>query len=334
MTWSHFPPGRRDRWSASTRIPCWTLFLVTMLLASPAVSGEVRIVTVGGQTTARRGPGGGDGGGGGSPFLTNGSFAEGLAGWSTSELGGSAAPGGVVAGGGVANISEGDSFLVTLSQTFQVPAGPKALSFTVRLEPGFDRSGVSIPDAFEASLLDAGELPVTRSWSDQATSFINFQESGAVNSGAGVAWDGQRAMLDLSAVPGGTLVTLYFDLIGADLDVLTAVRVDDVEVTPLVDGFIRGNSNLDDVVNITDAIVVLNYLFLGTGSLGCLDAADANNDGTLNITDPIFLLGYLFLGTQTIPPPFDTCGLDEGPADELDCGPCSCSASMEGGECP
>jgi hypothetical protein len=54
------------------------------------------------------------------------------------------------------------------------------------------------------------------------------------------------------------------------------------------------------VLNITDGIYVLNYLFLGGPAPPCLAAANANGDGVLNITDGIYILNFLFLGG---PPP-------------------------------
>jgi len=51
----------------------------------------------------------------------------------------------------------------------------------------------------------------------------------------------------------------------------------------------------------------------------CADAADANDDGVVDISDPIFTLGYLFLGAQVFPEPFPGCGLDPGTSDQLEC---------------
>lgn len=312
------------------------LLLVLALPGPAAAANDLQLRVVNGMTTVHRHPLAGVDRGGGVATLANGNFDDGLASWSTSQSGGNTDPGAVATESGKAMLREGDSFLVTLSQEFQLPANAASISFAVELEPGFDTSVVSIPDAFEISLLDINSRPVTSSWSDQATSFLNFQESGAINLGAGVIWDGQRATLDLGGLAAGSVLTLHFDLIGADADVASAVRLDDVEVTVSrpEEGFIRGNPNLDGAVNITDPIVILNYLFLGTSTLDCLDAADTNNDGLLNITDPIYLLGYLFLGTEPIPPPYPSCGLDEGPADALDCNPCSCPSTTQGGDCP
>lgn len=305
--------------------------------ASPA---PVRLVRVEGTTTVRRARGfradrGDSGGAAGAASLANGTFDDGLGSWESGEYGGSSDPGGVDVENGQAVLREGDSFLVTLSQAFLMQADAKSLSFTIRLDPGFDVSDAAIPDAFEASLLGEGEGSTLPTWNVEATSFLNLQEDGTPHLAPGVIWDGERATVDVSGVPEGQRVTLYLDLIGADADQAGAVRIDDVEVTIATDqGFIRGNPNLDEVVNITDPIVILNYLFLGTSTVTCRDAADTNNDGKLNITDPIYLLGYLFLGSPAPPPPFPSCGFDEGEEDDLDCGPCSCPGSNEGGNCP
>ena len=95
----------------------------------------------------------------------------------------------------------------------------------------------------------------------------------------------------------------------------------EVEVTAKVAGdaapkvsFIRGDADCDTHINMTDAMVVLNRLFLGGGPLCCNSAGDINADGHLDITDPILLLGYEFLGTDGLPEPWPNCGqaADEG----------------------
>ena len=73
--------------------------------------------------------------------------------------------------------------------------------------------------------------------------------------------------------------------------------------------FRRGNALADGGVDLTDAVHILEFLFLGVSLAGCPDAADADDDGQVGITDPIRLLGSLFLGEGSLPPPA-TCGLD------------------------
>lgn len=76
--------------------------------------------------------------------------------------------------------------------------------------------------------------------------------------------------------------------------------------------FHRGDPNDDGVVNITDGVYMLNFLFGNeTGPL-CTESADPNDDGTVNITDGVYILNFLFSGG---PAP-----VDPGPT-ELECGP-------------
>lgn len=74
--------------------------------------------------------------------------------------------------------------------------------------------------------------------------------------------------------------------------------------------FIRADADLNGVVELTDAIAVLNFLFLGGSLPDCVDAADANDDGTLDITDPIRILSFLYIGGEAPPAPFPLCGID------------------------
>jgi len=78
--------------------------------------------------------------------------------------------------------------------------------------------------------------------------------------------------------------------------------------------FIRSGANCDGTSDISDAVAILAYLFLGDRSPCCLDAADADGGGSLEITDAIFLLGHLFLGGGPPPEPYPLCGTK--PAEE------------------
>ena len=83
--------------------------------------------------------------------------------------------------------------------------------------------------------------------------------------------------------------------------------------------FIRGDSNADGRVDISDCIRTLDALFSGAPLL-CDRAADVHGDDTLNIADPVFTLSYLFASGQAphVPGPFE-CGREEQYAGELDC---------------
>jgi len=106
-------------------------------------------------------------------------------------------------------------------------------------------------------------------------------------------------------------------------DPVDTISTDEVQIIVTgVPTFIRADSNNDGTVDISDAINTLGYLFSGTGSLTCQDAADANDSGILDISDPIFTLGFLFLGAPVaIPTPYPTLGPDPTP-DPLGCERC------------
>ncbi len=76
----------------------------------------------------------------------------------------------------------------------------------------------------------------------------------------------------------------------------------------------------DELVNITDAIAILSWLFLegGQTELDCAKAADTSDDGVINITDAVYLLSFLFLGGKEPPAPHPVGGGDLTP-DDLEC---------------
>lgn len=71
--------------------------------------------------------------------------------------------------------------------------------------------------------------------------------------------------------------------------------------------WIRGDSNGDEKVDISDAVGLLSELFLGIPTTPlCPTALDANNDTIVDISDAIFLLSFLFQGTVEISEPYET----------------------------
>ncbi|MCP4568094.1 MAG: hypothetical protein GY841_10990 [FCB group bacterium] len=57
-----------------------------------------------------------------------------------------------------------------------------------------------------------------------------------------------------------------------------------------------GDANLDDAVNVGDAVWMINHVFKGGAAPGNLDHGDANNDGALNVGDAVYLINYVFKG--------------------------------------
>ena len=84
------------------------------------------------------------------------------------------------------------------------------------------------------------------------------------------------------------------------------------------ESFLRGDADSDLSVELTDAILVLNYLFLAGRAPTCMDSADIDDNSSIELSDAIYVLNYLFLGGRLLPAPFPDCGEDSS-ADELDC---------------
>jgi hypothetical protein len=72
--------------------------------------------------------------------------------------------------------------------------------------------------------------------------------------------------------------------------------------------FIRGDSNLDGQIDISDPVAILDYLFQGE-QCPCPLASDANADAALDIADAIAQLGFLFSSGAAPPAPFPDCGM-------------------------
>lgn len=83
--------------------------------------------------------------------------------------------------------------------------------------------------------------------------------------------------------------------------------------------FRRGDFNGDAVVDIVDAVSVLNYLFVSGEAPGCLDAIDVDDTGSIEVTDVLYMLAFLFqMGTPPPAPGPNDCGPDPT-ADSLGC---------------
>ncbi len=92
------------------------------------------------------------------------------------------------------------------------------------------------------------------------------------------------------------------------------INLDDpTQFVAIANVFSRGDANLDGVLQISDAIVTLSYLFQG-GAPGCLSALDFNDDESISISDATGVLCLLFCGSATPPPgPYPGCGFDPSP---------------------
>ncbi len=219
--------------------------------------------------------------------IVNGRFEQGLTGWTTQIVGhsGNQVAGTVTSGGDFAVLTENQSFLTSLQQTFVVPSLPQTISFDIPQLNLQDPGGL-IPDAFEVSLLDNSDrslVPVHRS---TATSFLNRASSGSVSLAAGVAWDGITVTLDISHLVPGTEARLIFDLVGHPQAGSSSVIVDNVLMVPdrivssgftarrlpgilqQVSGSTVGDFNGDGLPDIAVADISTGSVFIYSGEVG------------------------------------------------------------------
>jgi hypothetical protein len=83
--------------------------------------------------------------------------------------------------------------------------------------------------------------------------------------------------------------------------------------------FVRGEADGNCLVNLTDAIFILNHLFSGGTAPSCPDAADTDDSGLVDLADGVYLLNHLFQGGPAPKPPGLEAGADPS-EDDLD--PC------------
>ena len=143
------------------------------------------------------------------------------------------------------------------------------------------------------------------------------------------------------ATPHGTVIVLRASYDQGRVVLEQAFHVYRTEMNPLVGrwreaarvtcpSFIRGDFDGGGGLEITDAIKLFSYQFLGGEKPGCLEAADSNADGKIDLADGVFTLSFLFLEAPPPPRPFPSCGAALGhwrPACE-DSGSCPGAGEM------
>ncbi len=129
------------------------------------------------------------------------------------------------------------------------------------------------------------------------------------------------------STPSGSVITLELPA-AAGLPPVSAVIVQnngagyspgrtdgqiDVNGNP-VSAFIRGNANNDAVIDLADAITILDFLFSSGAAPTCPSALDANDDDAVDVADAVQILDVLFSGGAPLPPPGSgACAIDPTP---------------------
>jgi hypothetical protein len=124
-----------------------------------------------------------------------------------------------------------------------------------------------------------------------------------------------------SGQPVRNLASVRFDLTPFCRCQSAAVRFVPASLTP----FIRGDANADGDFDVSDAIFMLEWLFLGGETPSCFDSADLNASRTIDLSDSISALQFLFAGGPPPAAPYPDCGLPELPSAEGVCPVSGCA---------
>jgi len=156
-----------------------------------------------------------------------------------------------------------------------------------------DSAAPSAPGGLGA---DAGDGTVALDWDDSgdAVSYSLYRN------GELLAGDLADSSYTDDSVDNGSVYAYAVtatDSCGNESDRTSAVEASPEEAFNAV----RGDSNGDLEVNISDPTYTLQWLFIGGDAPPCEAAADSNGDGDINISDPTYTLQWLFLGGPAHP---------------------------------
>jgi len=88
----------------------------------------------------------------------------------------------------------------------------------------------------------------------------------------------------------------YFEFSDGDAIVTTPVDSIYMEV------YFCGDANGDEIVNVSDAVALVNYIFVGgSPAPDPLQSGDTNCDGTVNISDAVYIVNYIFMVDSPAP---------------------------------
>ena len=142
----------------------------------------------------------------------------------------------------------------------------------------------------------------------------------------GEDWEVHRIVYQVdSETPLGPSPVTYSDDIGnPPLTVSMAIWLTGANLFPtlvdgtveVVDGMLRGDTNLDGAIDLADPIFLAMWLFVQGDAVPCVDAADGNDDGSVDVGDVVTILAYLFQSSDGVIS--GSCEVDPT-LDTLDC---------------
>ena len=137
-----------------------------------------------------------------------------------------------------------------------------------------------------------------------ATVFVAFPHPERIVSPTHIATLPGTSAFEPGAGPaGGRLAVVYSDF--GEIHAVAELTAREL--------YVRGEVNADEELDLSDAVSVLDWLFLGGREPHTPEAADANSDGDHDVSDASYLLNFLFLGGPPPGAPFPDPGLEPPP---------------------
>ena len=153
-----------------------------------------------------------------------------------------------------------------------------------------------------SATVDAGGLDtipldqVQVSLMDPDSQLVGIDTTDAVGTFEFVGVPEGRYRLNIDAPSGSSFVDTVLDL---------SVTPSQLTFLEIVGSSVReaGDMNYDNVFDVVDVVLLINYVFRGSDPPYPQAVADANCDGTPNVTDVVTLINHVFRGaTQPICP--------------------------------
>lgn len=154
-----------------------------------------------------------------------------LSGWSSFESGGtSTGKGSIAINGCAATMREGNSFLVGVQQSFQVPATARAVQFTYS-DLSFDTDDPNfINDSFEVAIVDRDGNPLAAAFAPGRDAYWNTTEGMGSAAASQVVVANNTVTVGLGTVPAGTDARIIFRLVNDDDDTDSTVTIAQVKL--------------------------------------------------------------------------------------------------------
>jgi hypothetical protein len=165
-------------------------------------------------------------------------------------------------------------------------------------------SGLSTTDYMTFGNWQAGVPSV---WGLKLNSLVNYSttEVGTPNDGLWSNGDVMSFSLNLAYLPpswdvtGLTSVMPLFHSGGFDVFISDDTEVDYLRLVLTIcceNPYVFGDANHDGIIDISDAVYLIAYIFSGGSAPSPLLAGDANCDGMDDISDVVYLIAYIFSG--------------------------------------